>query len=231
MRLGDTTMPIAIDVALSNRDRAAAVEFALRNREHWETVADSPLHSLGFPGYRFKGDRAEYLAQVIKRNDGLRRQLRPVYESVLAALSDALGERVSLVAEVAHPGLHILTFDRLPEYDPGDPHCDSPYVQIPWLRTDDIDPEGNLSFTLPLLLPSAGSGLEVYDHWVAQAKWKEIDWESEPRQHIPYRLGSLYLLRGSRYHRIAPTTGNAGESRITIQGHLLRMGANLIAYW
>lgn len=217
--------------AVDRKEAERVAAFVRRSSASWTRVASSPLRTLGFPAYRFDGDRTAYFACVVESNRVLRASVGKTIRRVLDAIGALLNEDIQLLYDVAHPGFHILAFDECPSYDPGPPHSDAPYLRVPWLNPQAVDPGDNLSFVVPVELPEAPCGLEIFPLWRTSRNAEGEEWtELEPTLYS-YRIGYLYLFPGSWRHRLSPVKGSEGELRITLQGHLARLNGRLFAYW
>jgi hypothetical protein len=220
------------DVCVASRPTFTDAELALverfvwNHREQWQRHETSSLWSLGCAAYRFAGTRDEYRAAVRVQNAVFRTELGGVYRTLLSCLSQIVGTRVRLLHEVAHPGFHILRFDEHRSYDPGSAHYDAPHRRIPWLRADAVIERPGLSFVVPIVVPRAPTGLEVFPAWERE----KIPGHLEPLSQS-YRPGTTYVFSGLWNHRIAPIAGDPDEVRLTMQGHIMSVSGQAIAFW
>ena len=207
-----------------------------------EVGAVATTVAYGTPTYRFEGGWSDYERYTQEANARLFDVFQGLYAKVLGFLSDYFSREVILLDPLAYPGFHILSFKHSPYYDPGPPHCDFPYLRIPWKNRPLIDAAYNHSFVLTIKLPVNGSGLQVCDtigpcsgiaHFdkSANVATEDFNWNQADAEYISYREGELILFNGNHYHRIAPTVGLADECRITLQGHVISNRNQLIAYW
>ncbi len=200
--------------------------FVWKMREQWQQHDGSSLWSLGTAAYRFQGSRDEYRAAVRPQNALFRRELGGVYRTLLSRLADVVGSRVKLMHEIAHPGFHILRFDQHASYDPGPAHYDVPHRRIPWLRADAVVDSPGLSFVIPIVLPRATTGLEVFAAWGRM----KVAADATPLSQ-PYRPGTMYVFSGLWNHRISAVAGQPDEVRLTMQGHVVTINGEAIAFW
>ena len=128
--------------------------------------------------------------------------------------------------EVAHPGFHILKFDEQRTFEPGAPHTDAPHRRVPWLDPSSIEECPGLSFVVPIELPRAPTGVELFPQWGGAAATAQISPLTQR-----YQCGTSYVFSGSWNHRIAPVSGDPDEMRLTMQGHLITVNGEVIAFW
>jgi hypothetical protein len=183
----------------------------------------------------------------------LRDRFSDLYASVGAALTDVLSEvhagPLVFPPDRALPGFQILRVGD----DLGDPrgifggaHWDWNFLNVDWSPPlpEAIDLSTVASFTLPISLPRAGSGLKVWGtlssaevaayadehgikHWDAIAALL-------PAHHCelhPYRVGELVVHSGHLVHQVPPWERQAGDARITLQGHAIFHDRKWQIYW
>ena len=171
-----------------------------------------PFFTMGRCAY-IDGNTDIYYKESARLNVILLKKLNFLYENVLKGLSFLLGEPVKLAHDLAIPGFHIFQSDPLLLTTSGGWHKDIPHTT---LKLGSIDP---YSFTLPIQLPSSGAGLD-YINGLRQKKY------------FAYEKNNLMLIDGSLVHRISRSREYIpGEYRITLQGHLIRRGKTLEAFF
>lgn len=93
-----------------------------------------------------------------------------------------------------------------------------------------------ISFTLPLLLPQHGAGLKIWpltaDDTQGLSTPAQLQlFHSTPARLIEYVPGSLFVHSGAEYHQAHGLPTQAGEMRITLQGHGIRQGQVWQLFW
>ena len=174
-----------------------------------------------------------YLQEAPCLNEELLRGFRPLYDKLLATLQDVLHEPCQLTERQAIPGFHIWLGRGIPRlgFDAASVHFDLQYIDLgldggEWRTLDEV-----ISFTLPLRLPQAGGGLNVW----AVTHPEQVGWEAWPYKavsRVRYSVGSLVLHTGHEMHQIAPVERIAeGDQRICLQGHGIRQDGGWLLYW
>ena len=93
------------------------------------------------------------------------------------------------------------------------------FAERPWLVRHVVN------FTLPLAVPSGGTGMDLTDTG-------PDGWGTDSRTHVPYRPGVLLLNDRELRHRIGEsTTLRPGEIRLTFQGHGVVLDGRLLLFW
>jgi hypothetical protein len=176
-----------------------------------------------------------YLEQAKWLNEVLREEFAPLYEKLIAVLQEALGEPCRLTGQHAIPGFHIWLGQGIPHYgfDAGSVHFDLQYINLGMVAVGERWPrmEEVISFTLPVRLPQAGGGLNVWDVRHPERVGWEV-WPFKKVSRVAYALGSLTLHTGHEMHQIAPIARVAeGDQRICLQGHGIRKDGGWLLYW
>jgi hypothetical protein len=222
-------------------------------REHWFNMTpDCEAYALGSASYMALAADA-YKKRVECMNPVLRRHFGELYGALFDALDPVLRDTHAgpLVWESGYglPGFQILLVnDRLddPRGNVSGPHWDWNFYNLPWdpPLPDEIDLTCFASFTLPLSLPRAGGGLHVWesltsadvDEYAAERGLRE--WEAaeeltrdQSSVYQPYANGTLVVHSGHLVHQIAPWELQAGDARVTMQGHALYHGDRWQIYW
>jgi hypothetical protein len=177
--------------------------------------------------------REHYLREAGWLNEELLRGFAPLYDNLIATLEEALGEPCRLIEWQAIPGFHIWLGRGIPRigFDAASVHFDLQYFDLgldggEWPTLDEV-----VSFTLPVRLPQAGGGLNVWD----VTHPEQVGWEAWPYKavsRVPYSVGSLVLHTGHEMHQIAPVERIAeGDQRVCLQGHGIRKDGAWLLYW
>lgn len=193
---------------------------------------------------------AFYLEQAKRYNMLLTSSFTAIYQQLLSLLTDVLNEDVWLDTHNAVPGFHI--FSGHPEFQSPENNY---LTHTQWLRLRNqsrfigspvhrdrvhevIDWQGRkpafgtptaaqrFSFTLPIVLPEAGGGLNIWPN----AKEGEACGEHN-RQFYAYTPGELVLHSGDEYHQASGFPLRENEYRITLQGHGLRWQNGWSLFW
>lgn len=88
-----------------------------------------------------------------------------------------------------------------------------------------VIPHNIHSFLCCIESPKDSAGLEYKD----TMDWSQL--QTAESKYIDYDVGSLYTWNGSYIHRMRQFDMDAGESRITIQGHIYVNGNMSRVYW
>jgi hypothetical protein len=209
--------------------QASASVVALRGLWSFKSGA---LHTLGEPVYQNTSRMDFYYCKVKELNPILWETFHWLYQRLRDAIQDEIGEDVYFADNLAVPGFHIFEFHATEYFGGGRPHFDLPYESIDWSDGAEISTERTPSFTLPLELPVSGGGInfrpELYPNVLA-GKTNSLQGCTE---YYKFSIGRLVMFEGQRRHWIGPIPEvQAGERRITCQGHCVRVNRRWIAYW
>lgn len=197
----------------------------LKLKDHWTHRLDQlkgvkiELSTLG---------RATYLdgfeGQALARNEInqiLWENFKDLYHIVCEKLTESLGRPVMIDQHYILPGFHVVNaIEALPggvDYG-GMIHADTQHesAQFPFEFSEIF------SFTLPLLIPQNGTGLNYWTDSTRELKY------------LPYKLGEMVTHSCTTLHQMAnPEAGmQPGEYRITLQGHgVLKSGGQWLIYF
>ena len=181
----------------------------LELRDLWESRSDDfPFFTLGKSAY-LDGNTKEYFDGADKLNPVLMKTFRPLYKRVTNVIGNELGEKIFFKFDLALPAFHIFPSDKKLLSVSGNWHIDNPHTT---LELGEMDTS---AFTLPVMLPTGGGGMEFEDGY------------------YPYTVGEMVIHDGKQLHRIASYKKyKHGEHRITFQGHIVRDDkGNLIMFW
>jgi hypothetical protein len=174
-----------------------------------------------------------YLQAVPALNEALLLSFEPLYEKLIAALHWTLGEPCDLIDGRAIPGFHIWVGAGIPRYgfDVASVHLDLQYLDLGFCENELPTSADVMSFTLPIRLPKAGGGLNVWDiRHPERAGWEV--WPFKAVSRVRYSVGSLVLHTGHEVHQIAPVEQiDEGDERICLQGHGIRKDGHWLLYW
>ncbi|HEV3000644.1 MAG TPA: hypothetical protein VGW75_07885 [Solirubrobacteraceae bacterium] len=181
----------------------------------------------------------DYYARYEAGNAVLREHFGDLLERTRALLAETLGEPVEYAPHLALPGFHVWTSDLLPGTRSSPPHFDSQYQALRWPEAQRAD--GAISFTLPIAVPSSGSGLDTwnlepadYERMARRGLTDHFDRFKDRKVMTSYRYepGRLVLQHGLVLHRISGSgEGGPDDRRVTFQGHGLRIDGTWRLYW
>ena len=194
--------------------------------ECW-TSGDDGITTIGTPLYRTRDRPSLYTERAKATNAALYDYFRELHERVARQFELHCRIPVAFVDELAIPGFHLFEYSRAGRYGGGGWHFDQVARQVPYFveRWDEV--EGILNFTLPLVVPSGGTGMELRD---------QVPEEPSPGPggcfDIPYQAGVIVFNEHEYWHRIGPSTCRRdGERRLTLQGHGVRFRGRVLLFW
>lgn len=197
----------------------------------------APFFTLGAASYLDASkDSESYYELAQQYNVVLESYFKWLYRKLEKQLSEALGLPVKPAPGLALPGFHIFLASKIFEKPVASLHLDLQYQLVDW-KDKTIDPESPISFTLAIQLPSQGGGLWTWDVYKKDTEGLDSDaiyalLANKERQYLPYSPGQLVLHSGHMYHQIAPMKDSqAGDERITLQGHGIRSENEYLIYW
>lgn len=178
------------------------------------------LTTIGAPLYRNR-DRPEfYAARARATNRLLYASYQDLYDRVADLFEARYAAPVVFADELAIPGFHLMRYARAGRHDGGGWHYDQLAWQIPYFADRPAEVGGILNFTLPLAVPSGGTGMELVDEDVGAEVF------------LPYRPGVLLFNEAEVLHRIGPSTcRRPGERRLTLQGHGVLFRGRVLLFW
>lgn len=179
----------------------------------WESRSDKfPFFTLGKSAY-LDGNSEAYYQGAERINETLFQIFQPIYKKVAGTLSNHFGEWVILNPKLALPGFHIFPADSKLLSVSGNWHLDSPHET---LGLGDKDAH---AFTVAVEMPTGGGGMD-------------FRFGGEEDQYVEYNVGEMFIHSGMVPHRIASYRQYVeGDCRITLQGHIVRDGKDLIMFW
>lgn len=183
----------------------------------------------------------DYYDRCRGQNELLRSNFGDLLERVFAKLSEAIQAEIYVSEELALPGFHVFWGTSLVDVPtPSLCHFDTQFQSIRWHgRWGNSSPK---SFTVPICLPVGGSSLDLWpityrellegsssrgtsllEYVVSQQHHCQTHW---------YELGICTIQNDLWLHRIGKSGTQAPmDYRITLQGHLLEVEGQWIAYW
>ena len=194
-----------------------------------------PFHTLAVASYldATNGRCPDYAQRAQASNPVLRENFQWLYGRIKEALETLLQTPVILDDRFAHPGFHILGFHETCRYKEASIHYDLQYSLLEW--KDSI--ETPISFTLSILLPPGGAGLNTWDLQLhetkdlSQSEFNELLKKRE-KKYNSYTTGHMVVHSGHQLHQIAAMPNmQAEDERITLQGHGVLHNGKYHIYW
>ena len=179
------------------------------------------LTTIGQPVYRSRGRLTTYAEEAKATNALLYATYRTLYDRVADFFEQRYGLPVDFVDELAIPGFHLMIYPQRGRLEGGGWHFDQVHQQVPYFaeRPDEI--EAIVNFTLPLAVPSGGTGMDIMEPG-----------ETQRQVYVAYRPGVVLFNECELFHRIgASVCREAGESRLTMQGHGVRFRGRVLLFW
>jgi hypothetical protein len=161
-----------------------------------------------------------YRAKLQESNPVLLSAFYNELERVREIIEELVDAPCRYATELAAPGFHIFLKGSLSAVLRDNLHVDLQYTYLS-IDADLFTP--TLTFTLPVVLPDAGAGIEFCT----------LD-GSSPRGTLSteqYRLGELLVHSGRALHRRAHFPVTRACRRITLQGHAIRQHSHWVLYW
>ena len=185
--------------------------------------AGNDLSTIGEPLYRNR-ERPDYYAERARSTNRMLYRAYPgLYERVAGLFEDRYRVPVAFVDELAIPGFHLMWYDLPGRHEGGGWHLDQLAWQVPYFAERAAEVRGILNFTLPLVVPSGGTGMDLVD---------DESGRDRAEVHVPYRSGVMLFNECEVLHRIGPsTTRRPGELRLTLQGHGVLFRGRLLLFW
>ncbi|MDH7975197.1 hypothetical protein QH494_23685 [Sphingomonas sp. AR_OL41] len=232
-----------IDLFALSEEEARAVANAVRAIEDRWLRRGAGFATIGVATYLdvMCSDDAErhYYARIAESNRLIQEHFGWLIERVRATIETHF-ERPTVIDErVALPGFHIFHGCGITLVDHDSQHFDLQFRSLRWPFA--ATPSEVVSFTLAIELPAAGGGLDYWnftedDLARVQRLGRSTDMaligRTKPHMRHPYRIGYMTVQVAPVMHRIAaiPST-SPGDHRITLQGHSMRRGEELVLYW
>jgi hypothetical protein len=229
------TLPLSQHQLISAAECSAIASRVRGLGPHW-THRPGGFYSLGAASYLDAvRDRAPYLTAAQATNKLLVESFDGLYDRVMAFLRQLLDEEVSLDFERAVPGFHVFMHRGLGRGS--DNPARRAHFDLQWrFAYPGVSPEGTLSFTMAVAIPTGGAGMALWplrydqpDRSVRDAWSRTLE---QAPQVVSYAPGLLVLHDGLVLHAIgAAQTARGNGLRITLQGHGVRLGGRWWLYW
>lgn len=228
--------PAVSRIPLISSEECAAIRTAVHaERARWVSRKRSlPFHTFGASTeLDAVTSDAEYAQRAARYNGLLLERFSTVYERLRSALATALGAPAEFRPGWALPGFHILSACRGATLPLAPIHCDSEYL----VTGGPGDPVQPVSFSLPIVIPSNGAALNVWDLWQQDAIGLDIDEAANLLDAVPmtrheFLAGELLLYSGGQYHQVAPfREPHADDQLITLEGHGRRVSGVWQLFW
>ncbi len=232
------------DVEVLTAGRSADLRDAVHAmRERWIPRGTEPasFFTLGTPSYLDLAEEPEngYRDRARRTRRLLWEGFGWLYESLSAVLAEHLQAPVRYAENLALPGFHVWLSEAVFTKPQAPVHFDLQYKAFEWPPGTDIS--RLLSFTLPVRLPRAGGGLNVWDATYEQFQtalrrgWIEGAADLQrfhTRTYVPYTVGRMVIHSGHILHQVAPTSRvEPDDERLTLQGHGIWCDDRWILYW
>jgi len=195
-----------------NYNKDKVVDNVFKLKDMWVSRSDDiPFYTLGRSAY-LDGKTPEYKKAQKNINKLLYNNFEELYNCVLHELEDKLNEKIYLPKDLCYPGFHIFMSDKSLLTIAGNWHEDYPH------KTLGIGEENTSTFTVPILLPESGGGIDCMIN-------------SMPI-HVGYKENEMLWHDGTTLHRIAGLKEyKPNEYRITLQGHLVKRNNRMEVFW
>ncbi len=223
-------------------------DLLLQNQRHWTErpipgAGAGVFHTLGRASYIDVSGSADperdYYGALVGTNAVMRRHFTWLLDRVRVVLAEVLGAPVGYVDGLALPGFHLFDQETMGTPRNARAHFDLQYAALRFPVAPDPGPV--LSFTLPIVLPAGGGGLDVWNitHDEYQRDGLDRDYaapdefiKGRRKRTVRYRPGRMVVQRKHILHRIAAVgSPRPTGRRVTLQGHGLQFGQGWGLYW
>lgn len=209
---------------------------------YWEPAKaqDSPFFKLGASSYvdmRTSETSFKYYALARTINPILQKHFDYLYARLSAALEACLGQPNQYHPNhVGLPGFHIYKASTGLETFDTPVHVDGQVKKVNFESLGPVDASKSVSFTLPIAIPKAGAGLNMWDMTLSDIESKRENFQEmldrADFHYQEYRIGTLFTHCGNYFHQVAPLKDlEAGDERITLQGHAVWSEGTWILFW
>jgi hypothetical protein len=207
-------------------------------QNHWENRRGPyQFHTLGCAAY-LDGAREghQYPLKSKTTNPFMKENFSSLYEQIRVFMGTVLDAPAYFDETYAYPGFHLFALrgDEIDNDDPGNrAHFDYQFAKI--FEDHAQRPSNVITFTLPLMEPSCGSSLEMWD--LRPEGHKEINYQHIPwalrnkSRTVNYQVGRMFIHDGLNLHAIGRVRGGSTGRRITLQGHGFRRDKGWLLYW
>jgi hypothetical protein len=185
------------------------------------------MTTIGEPLYINRHQLDYYTRCARSDNRRLYRHFTDAYERLAGFFEQRYRAPVVFAEELAIPGFHVFEYPEHGEYGGGCWHFDSLYLQVPYLAVHRDEVSAIVNFTLPVEVPSGGTGMDLCDDGPGddgQGRGVRIS--------TPYVPGVLVFSEHEHWHRIGASTCRGDrERRITLQGHGVCFRGRWLLFW
>jgi hypothetical protein len=181
----------------------------------------------------------DYYQAIPANNRMLMEAFADLFERMRGLLEVRLGAPVRYASHLAAPGFHIFLGVGIARAGQASSHFDVQYTRLRLGADPDLC--SPISFTLPLRIPAAGSGLDTWNVSLADyenarrrglARSQDDYAARKVKAYHAYTPGVLVLQEGLILHRLtSPGRIEPEDERITFQGHGLRFNGEWVLYW
>ncbi|KXF81853.1 hypothetical protein [Enterovibrio coralii] len=237
-------MKVLSETLLSPPDCARLVDKLFSLRSAWTSRSEhnnetGGFYTLGTASYIDANHSCDvqttYYDSAMVTNQILRDNFSDILELLKYVFSQYLSSPVLFDDDLALPGFHIFHGSSI-TLEPTNlmGHFDLQFLPLRWKGVwNQAYPP--LSFTLVLQLPEKGGDFEWWNKTYADLRHHSItDWIAEHPDPIRevLKVGSMVIQNGLVLHRIGRSHSNSeSDYRITLQGHLIRVGDYYYMYW
>lgn len=185
------------------------------------------MSTIGEALYRNR-DRMDYYARCARAgNLHLYRHFRGVYEAVAGFFEQRYSAPVVFAEDLAIPGFHVFSYPRRGMHRGGGWHFDTLHLSVPFLAARRAQITAVVNFTLPVEVPSGGTGMDLCDGGPG-----DDGQGCGARIAAPYTPGVMVFSEHEYWHRIGDSTCcEDGERRITMQGHGVCFRDQWLLFW
>ena len=185
------------------------------------------MSTIGEALYRNRHRMDYYTQRARADNRRLYRHFTELYERVAVFFEQRYSAPVVFAEELAIPGFHVFDYPRRGVHQGGGWHFDRLYRQAPFLAAQGAEITTIVNFTLPVQVPSGGTGMDLCDGGPGddgQGLGERIS--------TPYVPGVLVFSEHEYWHRIGNSSClEDGERRITLQGHGVCFRGRWLLFW
>lgn len=220
---------------IDNAECSQVVQRIYELKYYWQERQENFFYTLGLPAYQYIDNLDCYYQVNTQLNGLLYNSFRNLYDLVLTKLSAQFNEAVSFFPSVAIPGFHLYFYSEIQNFYGGGPHFDLSYKAL--LRENhQVKSEDNYSYVLSISLPESGAGLDLWDRTCFDDAVNPMTDDEAvavcTKHYVPYIKGELLIFNGNMMHQIAPLFDmQSTDTRITFQGHIIRVNDQLLTYW
>jgi hypothetical protein len=196
-----------------------------------------PFFSLGTASYMDAVNDPQYYYQACKKtNIIIKENFSDLLNKLALFLEEKLGKPTLFHPRMALPGFHIFLSDEIFEIPIASRHVDLQYQLLDWGELK-FDHKDCISFTVYIRMPSAGSGLYLWDYLFEDLEDmydqdRQDKLSKEEFEYRQFKKGQLVIHDGLHYHQIAAMENvQESDERISLQGHAILSNGIYYLYW